>query len=243
MTDARQTTDGFLLDGRVRYAQPRHGFRTALEPVLLAAAVPASPGDRVLEAGAGAGAGLLCLSARLPGIEGLGIERDASLAALATENAAANGATGLRFLAAAIEAVPVGGIFDHAFANPPYHAGGGPPSPVLDRRRAKQAGPDLFLAWARCLGGRLRRRGTLTLALPAAHLPLGMEALSGADCPPVAVLPLWPRPGAAAKLLLLRGVKGGKEPFRLSAGLALHAARGYTPEAEAVLRNGAALVF
>ncbi|HLB98700.1 MAG TPA: SAM-dependent methyltransferase, partial [Acetobacteraceae bacterium] len=58
-------TEGHLLGGRVRYAQPREGFRSGIEPVMLAAAVPARTGERVLEAGSGAGAALLCLAARV----------------------------------------------------------------------------------------------------------------------------------------------------------------------------------
>ena len=35
----------------MRYVQPRRGFRSSLEPVLLAAAIPARSGQRVLEGG------------------------------------------------------------------------------------------------------------------------------------------------------------------------------------------------
>ena len=91
MKDRCDQTDGHLLDGRVRYVQPRHGFRSGIEPVLLAAAVPARAGDRVLEGGSGAGAALLCLAARVPGVRGLGIEQDPALVTLAKRNAAANG--------------------------------------------------------------------------------------------------------------------------------------------------------
>jgi len=90
VSEALETT-GSLLAGRVVYSQPRRGFRSGIEPVLLAAAVPARAQERVIEAGCGAGAGLLCLAARLPGIGGLGIERDPALAALAARNIAANG--------------------------------------------------------------------------------------------------------------------------------------------------------
>jgi tRNA1(Val) A37 N6-methylase TrmN6 len=56
------------------------------------------------------------------------------------------------------------------------------------------------------------------------------------------MLPLWPKPGVPAKLLLLRGVKGGRSPFRILPGLVLHAPDGgFTPEADAILRGGAAL--
>ncbi len=46
------TTDA-LLGGRVRLYQPRHGYRVAIDPVFLAAAVPVVRGDRVLDVGRG----------------------------------------------------------------------------------------------------------------------------------------------------------------------------------------------
>jgi tRNA1(Val) A37 N6-methylase TrmN6 len=237
-----ETTDGHLLGGRVRYAQSGQGFRSGIEPVLLAAAIPAREGDRVLEGGSGAGAGLLCLAARVSAITGLGIERDPSLAALAQRNAVANGLTGLTFLSASVEAIPETGRFDHAFANPPYHVAAGTPSPGRDRAEAKHAGADLFAIWAKSLAFRLRPRGTLTLIVSAADLPACIEAFAAAQCGSTTLLPLWPRHGAAAKLALLQGVKGGRGPFRILPGLVLHRdGCGYTPEAEAILRDVSAL--
>jgi tRNA1(Val) A37 N6-methylase TrmN6 len=116
---------GFLLDGRVRHDQPAAGFRSGIEPVLLAASIPARPGERVLEGGAAAGAALLCLAARVPGVVGVGVERDSALVALAAANARANRFGLLSFVAASIPDLPFGGGFDHAFANPPYHRADG----------------------------------------------------------------------------------------------------------------------
>ena len=58
------TRDRFL-DGRLLVAQPRSGYRAAMDPVLLAAACPARPGEAVLELGCGAGVASLCLGWRL----------------------------------------------------------------------------------------------------------------------------------------------------------------------------------
>ena len=55
-----------LLGGRVRLRQPVAGYRAAIDPVFLAAAVPAVPGDRALDVGCGAGAAALCLAIRVP---------------------------------------------------------------------------------------------------------------------------------------------------------------------------------
>jgi tRNA1(Val) A37 N6-methylase TrmN6 len=237
-----ETTEGTLLGGRVAYAQPASGFRSGIEPVLLAAWIAARPGQTVLEAGTGAGAALLCLAARVPGLTAIGIERDPALAALAARNARANGMEGVRVVAADVAALPLRAAFDHVFVNPPYHAGGGTPSPQDARRTAKQADADLFARWTAAMASVLRHRGTLTLIVPAAGLPAGMAALIACGCPPEALLPLWPKAGRAAKLVLVRGVKSGRGPFRVLPGFVIHLPDGaFTVEAEALLRDGAAI--
>jgi tRNA1(Val) A37 N6-methylase TrmN6 len=238
---APEISGGTLLGGRVRHAQHRSGHRTGLEPVLLAAAVPARPGERVLEGGTGSGAALLCLAARVPGLGGVGIERDPALAALARDNAVANGFAGLAVLEGDIAAVRPEGRFDHALANPPWH-GAGTASPDAGREAAKRAAPDLFAVWAARLAVPLRQGGTLTLVVAAGGVPACLEGLRGAGCGSLALLPLWPKPGRAAKLVLLQGVKGGRGACRVLPGLVLHREDGgFTAAADAVLRDGAAL--
>ncbi len=240
-----EPTYGTLLGGRVRYTQPRSGFRSGIEPVLLAASIPARPGQTVIEAGCGAGAGLLCLHARVPEAILHGIERNADLASLARSNATANGfaahiVTG-DLLSTHLPAA------DHAFANPPYHPPGGTLPADPDRRDAKHTQPGTITGWVRALAAPLRHRGTLTLALATAAVPEAIAALAAAQCPAAALLPLWPKAGPRAgqrteepaKLVLLRGIRGGNGLFRLLAGLVLHTdSGGFTPQAEAVLRHG-----
>jgi tRNA1Val (adenine37-N6)-methyltransferase len=237
-------THDHLLNGRVSYTQPAQGFRSGIEPVLLSAAVPARRDERVLEGGSGAGAALLCLAARVPGLRGLGVERDPCLVSLATRNAEANGAAGLAFLAADITAMPGSGTFDHALANPPYHDPQGTTSPLGARAHAKRREPGLLSAWTRALAVPLRHRGTLTFILPAGSLLECLAAMTHAGCAANAVQPLWPKQGREAKLVLVRGVKGGHAPLRLLPGLVLHQADGtFTPAAEAILRAGAPLLM
>jgi tRNA1(Val) A37 N6-methylase TrmN6 len=240
-----EVTEGHLLDGRVRYAQPRDGFRSGIEPVLLAAAVPARPGERVLEAGSGAGAALLCLAARVGGISGVGVEQDPGLVAIAARNAAANAWRDLTFIAADIVDPPPLRLFDHGFANPPYHAATGTASPDAMRDVARRAPADLFTAWATSMGRLLRPRGTLTWIVTSAVLPTCMAALEAAACTPTAVLPLWPHADhAPAKLVLVRAIKGGRGGFQVLPGLVLHArGGGFTPAADAILRHGEALAM
>ena len=233
-------TEGTLLGGRVRYRQPATGYRTGIEPVLLAASVTAHLGEHVLEAGTGAGAALLCLGARLPGVVRHGIERDPGLAQLARDNLRDNG------LDAQVAAGDVAGLpgmprYDHAIANPPWHHAAGAASPDALRDAAKRARPGLLTEWARSLAGCLRSGGSLTLVLPATAMQRGLAAITAAGCGSPAVLPLWSRAGQPARLVLLRAIKAGRGDCRLLPGLALHEGGGYSTAARAILWDGAAL--
>jgi len=232
-------TAGTLLGGRVRYVQPAGGYRTGIEPVLLAASIPAVSGDRVLEAGTGAGAGLLCLAACVPGISGVGIELDPTLAALALSNFAANGFDRLSVHAGDLMAWrPDAATFDHAFANPPWHRTTGSPPPEEGRRIAKQAPPGLLASWVSAMARALRPRGTLSLILPSSALSEAVVALNAARIQEVTLHPLWPRAETSSKLMILQGKHLGRGPSRVLPGLVLHQGAGYSAEADAIISVG-----
>lgn len=234
-------TGGTLLGGRVRYRQFATGHRTGIEPVLLAAAIPARPGQTVLESGTGAGAGLLCLGARVPGVIGIGVERDPTLAALAQANFAANGQS-CAAVAADIGCAPLARGLHHGFANPPWHDPAGTPSPSASQDLARRRQDGLTARWTASLAAPLRDGGTLTLILPLHQVPEALAALPACGCGAARLLPLWPRAGRPAKLAILQARRGGRSPFVLLPGLTLHEADGrFTAAAEAILRDGSAL--
>ncbi len=113
-----------LLGGRLRLRQPARGYRVAIDPVLLAAAVPAIATDNVLDIGCGAGAAALCLAARVPECRIAGIEAQRELVRLAVENIALNSFEGrVRAMAGDILHPPPRiepGSFTQVMANPPY---------------------------------------------------------------------------------------------------------------------------
>ena len=225
-----QLTHGHLLGGRVRYAQPRDGYRTGIEPVLLAASIPAQPGQRVLEAGTGAGAGLLCLAARVPGLCGVGVELDPAMADLARRNIQDNGLDRFEIHTADITETDLG-RFDHAFANPPWHDPRSTASPNAARQRAKHGG-DLE-RWIAALQRMLDPAGSLTLILPAAQRARAQAALG-----PATARLLHPKAGRPPKLVLLQA---GPAPRPDPPATVLHEADGrYTPEIDAILRHLAA---
>jgi tRNA1(Val) A37 N6-methylase TrmN6 len=134
---------------------------------------------------------------------------------------------------------PAEGVFDHAFANPPWHDPAGTVSAVPGRVAAKRAWFGLLAGWAGVMARALRPRGTLSFVLPAASLGAGMSALRDAGCPEIRLLPLWPRVGTASKIIILQGVRQGRGACSVEAGLVLHEPDGgFTAAAQAVLRDG-----
>lgn len=249
--EALPSTEDAFLGGRLHLRQPKSGPRAGLDAVFLAAACPAKPGDRVLEAGAGCGIVSLAVARRVQGVEALGVEIDPSLTALANRNAAANAlAEAARFVEGDVTR-PSGAFaalglkpssFDHVLANPPFLTAGEARLP-LDAmlRRAHAADPDALEGWIRFLGAFAKPRGMLTLIHRADALPRLLTLLKnrfGGLC----LFPLFPRKGEAASRILIQGAKGSRAPMRIQQGLILHDETGaFTAEAQAILRDGARL--
>lgn len=236
------TLDKFL-DGRVVARQPERGFRSGLDAVMLAAAVPARRGQRVLEMGAGAGIASLCLLARVQGCHITGIEIDPSLVALANRNADENGrATHARFVEADVCNLPqsLRGGFDHVLCNPPFYGEEGMRSPDMARARATHDAGTLGV-WIKVGMKRTAAKGTFTAILPPDRLG---EALAALPSRGIKLFPLWPRAGEPAKRLIVQAVQGSRTPLALLPGLVLHrSGNRFRPEASAILRDGAALTL
>lgn len=235
-----------LLGGRLRLRQPRDGYRAAIDPVFLAAAVPATAGDVVLDIGSGVGAASLCLAARVEGCRVFGLEMQGALVGLARENAELNGMSGrVEPLIGRLEQPPprlAPGSFHHVMTNPPFQeAGTGTASPIPGKALANQEGSVDLQAWMRFAINMLRPKGSLVVVYRADRLDDLLAALQG-KIGEIVILPLWPKAGRPAKRILLRARKGIASPLCLLPGLILHEEDGrYTPKAEAVLRHGGGL--
>ena len=250
--NSSDVTDDAFLGGRLRILQPCRGFRAGVDSVLLAAAVPAGAGERVFEAGIGPGVAALCLLTRVKGAQVSGVEANPHYAELARMNAARNDLAD-RLTVISGDALRTGkhdgpaglapGSFDHAFANPPYHAAeAAQPSPRMDKARAHVQSDSAPLSeWVRTLARMVKPKGTVTLIQPAAALPELLTAMQAAHLGEITIAPIWPRAGAAAIRVLVQARRGVKTPAKLLPGLTLHkSGNAFTDEAEAILRHVAA---
>jgi tRNA1(Val) A37 N6-methylase TrmN6 len=237
-----------LLGGRLRLKQPESGYRVAIDPVFLAASVPAEEGQTVLDIGCGTGAAMLCLAARVPQCRVVGLEMQRELVRLAGDNVILNDMT-------ARASVMIGdllrppprlspGSFDHVMANPPYHARGRATSPADPvRAGALVEGEANLAAWVRFALAMVRAKGTVTFIHRADRIDALLAEIAG-RAGGVVVFPLWPGEGQPASRILVRARKDVAAPARLAPGLVLHEADGrLTALAEAVLRDGRALIL
>ncbi len=238
-------TEDRLLGGRVRLRQPAQGYRAAIDPVFLAAAVPAEPHQLVLDVGCGAGAAMLCLAARVPHSRVVGLEMQRDLVRLAGDNAILN----------AMEArvsVMIGdllrppprlspGAFDHIMANPPYNERGRGNPAAAGKTEATSEGEADLAAWVRFALAMARPKGTVTFIHRADRIDALLGQIAG-RAGEVVVYPLWAGEDRPASRILVRARKQIAAPARLAAGLILHRSDGrLTDRAEGVLREGRGL--
>jgi tRNA1(Val) A37 N6-methylase TrmN6 len=238
-----QSTENALLGGRVRLLQPSRGYRIAIDAVLLAAAVEARAGERMLDLGAGVAAVGLCLAARVPGCTIVGIELQPALAALAVRNAALNEAgehvqTLVHDLADPLPGHL--GLFDHVATNPPYLAAAvADPSPNPSKALATVESSADLARWLEVATGALKPAGTLIAIHRSDRLEEIVGHLAALGWGDVTVKRLPP----AARVLVRARRADRLHRTEASPFVLHHASGGYTDEAEAVLRHAQPLIF
>ncbi len=249
------TLDDFL-GGKVVVEQPAKGrHRAGLDAVYLAAAVSSRIRGHVVDLGAGVGTAGFCVAARIPSVTVTLVDIDPLALALAArslrlpQNAAFAGR--VRILMADICAPGARrhgagltpGFADHVILNPPYYTGDRfRASPSEARAAAHVLTGDGLEPWIRTATDITREGGTLTAIFRADGLGEFLQAL-GRRFGAIDVIPLRPRPEAAATRVLLRAVRANRAPLRLLPGFVLHEGTGsdFTAEARAVMRDGKGL--
>ena len=240
--DDNLTMDAFL-GGRVVAWQPKRGFRSGIDTVLLAAATDACPGHSVLELGCGSGIASLCLYARIGDLHASGLDLCPDYAKLAQRNAQLNGFD-LDIHVGNVADPPgllKGRKFDRIFANPPYQKiDSGTRSPISERNIARRESVPLA-AWVTLATELMAPTGALTMIFPPDRLTEFRQAVYGrADS--IRVLPLHTAAGTSCRRMIVRASRAEAQ-FILADPLILHesCSRNFRPDIEAALRHGKAI--
>ncbi|MGE0765037.1 MAG: tRNA1(Val) (adenine(37)-N6)-methyltransferase [Hyphomicrobiaceae bacterium] len=252
-----EVTDDAFLGGKLHLLQPKKGFRSGLDAVLLAAAAraPAISPRHVLDAGAGVGAVGLAIAVGCPDARITLVEIDPALAKLARRNAERNNLSNrvdvvVADLSAGGRAVhdsvrPQGlapGMFDRIVVNPPYFAtGSGTPPALRSRAGAHQMAEGSLDRWIAFLATAAAADATLTMIHRADALTEVLSAIHG-RFGRIRLLPVQPRIDAAATRIIVAATKGSRAPLEIKPSLVVHDVEGrFLPALDRILRHGDAL--
>jgi len=240
LLDQDQLTDDLFLGGALKIYQPKKGFRSGIDAILLAASVPDNGSMRVLEAGCGAGVVSLsiarrCEQARVDAIEIEQINTQIAQANVARNELQERVSIYLGDLCDPVTKLELLGLernsYDFVVANPPFYDEGEmrfSSDPL--RRRAKRAMAETLEEWVRFLTAMAAPKGVISMIHRAEKLDEVLSVLTR-RFGGVKVLPLFPKPGEPANRVIVQGVKGSRAPMVLLQGVVLHDEQGcYFPE-------------
>jgi tRNA1(Val) A37 N6-methylase TrmN6 len=222
-------TEDTFLGGRLHLRQPKSGHRAGHDAMLLAAATPARPGQRVVDFGAGVGAAGLAVARRVAGIELVLVEIDAGLADLARENAAANAISAeiiVLDVTSAADVIAASSLLpdsvDVVLMNPPFNdPARHRASPDMARSIAHVATATTLESWIHAVRRILKSGGVLSLIWRADGLGEVLAALDR-GFGSLAILPVHADAASPAIRVLVRATKGGKAPTQIHAALLLN---------------------
>jgi tRNA1(Val) A37 N6-methylase TrmN6 len=229
VTSTREFTEDAFLGGQLRLRQPKSGHRAGHDAMLLAAATPARPGDRVVDFGAGVGAAGLAVARRVGGIKLVLVEIDKTLAALARGNAATNAIPAdvvVLDVTSSADAFAAAGLTpdsaDLVLMNPPFNdPARHRASPDKAREVAHVATSVTLESWVHASRRILKSGGVLTLIWRADGIAEVLAALDR-GFGSLAILPIHADASRPALRVLIRAVKGGKAPTQIYAALLLN---------------------
>ena len=241
---SRAYTDDALLGGRITLRQPSKGYRAALEPILLAAAVTEKKDMRVLDAGCGSGAAMLCLAARVSDCTIVGLELQSKLESFARQSIAINHLNDRLSVVQGDIIDPPTSVakisFDVVMSNPPFGETGTPP-PNSQKAVAHMEQETSLRDWINALLRLLNDRGQLVLIHRANRLSDIIAPLKG-RAGDITIFPIWHKAGQPAKRVIVSALKGRKSPDRLLSGVTVHESDGsFTAELNTILCDAGAI--
>ena len=242
------TIDDFL-SGAIKVVQPKSGYRAGIDPILLAASIPAKFGQSVLELGCGVGTASLALAHRVAGLNITVVEVQPSYAKLALRNADLNNLP-LSVVCADLAELPSeirDQQFDHVFANPPYFdRKSSTRSDDIGRDRAIGENDELNM-WLSVAAKRVKPKGYVHFIFRTERMDEFLRLMPNSLGSRV-ITPIVPRYGRQSTLFMAHACKNGQAAFRLESPLILHKGEfhqqdgeDYSQKISKVLRDGDAL--
>jgi tRNA1Val (adenine37-N6)-methyltransferase len=220
------TQDSFF-DGSIQVSQNRNGYRFSIDAVLLADYAGPFTTEKVLDLGTGCGIIPLILAYRYPGIRVYGIEIQAQLAALAKRNVMDNSieervsiqCLDMKDLSRQMTSGPV----DLVVSNPPYHrANTGRINPDRQRAIARHEISISLTQVIETASRLLDLSGRFVSIYPAERLADILTHMRSFSIEPKFLRMVHSSEFTEAKLILVKGVKGGRAGLKVGAPLIIY---------------------
>ena len=241
------TKDSFL-GGGIRIWQPKKGYRAGIDPILLAATVNVSAGQKVLDLGCGVGTASFAIGYRVKNVELYGIEIQKVFADLADLNSKENG------IELQVECSNISNLssnitsknFDHVIANPPYFDRKSSVRGIHVSKEKSFGDTHPISEWLKVAAKRAKPKGFVHFIVRSDRL---MEIFTNMpnSLGSLVITPVISRKNENAKLTILHAKKNGRAGFIISSPIVLHPLKSdsrekYVPEVDNVLKNGASLI-
>lgn len=235
-------TEDFFFNGVIRIRQERKGYRFSIDAAITAHSVNPTPGQTVVDLGTGCGIIPLILAHRYADIKIIGVEIQAELADLARFNRDQNHyKSRIGIIHADMRTLSlkqVQGPVDWVVCNPPYR-----------RQHSGRVNPDTQRAVARheihvnlkqmvqAANKLLQIGGRLVTIYPAERLVEVLCELHSRHIEPKWIQMIHSRSGESAKLVMVKGVKGGRPGVVIEDPLVIYDSDGaYTPQIEVMMK-------
>ncbi len=244
MTSSKTETYDAFLGGQFHAFQPRDGFRAGTDSVLLAAAIPAKSGDRILELGVGSGVCLLAIGTRVPEVELYGVDILAENVERANRNLKELNFNGEVFLHDIFEKIRGDSIlkdqFDHVLMNPPFYSNFKHTPPKDSHKSYAHITEHQVGDWVKKGIKRLKPSGTMTIVFPAEGLADIIKAIPN-SCS-ITILPVASKSGEDAKRVIVHVKNQSKYKLKIKSPLVLRTDNGdHTEIGENIARKGACI--
>jgi tRNA1Val (adenine37-N6)-methyltransferase len=237
VADDADITHDTLLRGAVKLLQPRNGFRSSLDPILLAGFV-APPFGYFLDIGCASGALSFLLLARDPNARGVAVEIQPRLAGLATLGSHENAFVDrLAIIHADVRTKDVvkAGAFDLVATNPPFRPVGTGVLPPLSEKALANHEVSLALSeWLNVAVRAMRPEARLATIFPFNRWEELRTGLGARGLSSMRFRFVVPRESEAPNRVLVEARRGNSEPISETA-LVVHEGAGYSSEVRRML--------
>lgn len=230
------TLDG-LFQGEIKLFQPIDGYRFSIDAPILASFVKVKKGERLIELGTGNGVILIILGKKYPHLEELwGIEIQRELFELAQKNISLNGISDrIRVIEGDVREIEryfSPQSFQVVISNPPYYpTSSGRINPEDKKAMARHEILGTIEDFLNAAFYLLKEKGRCYFIYPQKRAVTLLVEMRKRRLEPKKIRFVHPKPKEEAKMVLVEGIKGGKEGLVVEPPLYIFDQKGsYTEE-------------